>query len=158
MADEKVFCWYLYLITFCITNVINWTMAKHTVCDWASEERGSSVANPPLAAGWQPPFPLWRCDSLSVLWSHFCLRWSSCNPFLFSHSAELAHQSLRQMGEGYVCRCSEVRHAPLSRGPPLISGWPPPRRLATFKDTILPCFYYLWFGSRTQNPFQVRDN
>lgn len=58
----------------------------------------------------------------------------------------------------YVCVCSEVRPALLSRGPPLISGWPPPLRRAMFKDTILPCFYYLWFGSRTTAPFQFRVN
>lgn len=66
------------------------------------------------------------------------------SPFLFSNFDELDHQSLRQMGEGYVYICSEVSHTPLSRGPSLIRGWPPPHHLAMFKDNH--SFLFLIFG------------
>lgn len=76
----------------------------------------------------------------------FCPRWSWCtsffSPILLTRTINLWDRWARD-----VSICSEVRHTPLCRGPPLISNWPPPHRLVMFKDIILPCFHSLWIGT-----------
>ncbi len=80
--------------------------------------------------------------------SHFCSRWSSYTPFFCPISLTwpvgLWDRWARDVPV-YVQRSGTPHSA---GGPPLISSWPPPHRLAMFKDTILPRFHCLWIGTR----------